>query len=569
METPARVTAVPDSSRAGEVLEILVLAAVTVACLLPFAGKAFHVDDPLFVWNAQQIQSRPFDFYGFSVNWYGTVMPMHEITKNPPLACYYLAMIGTIANWREATLHLAFILPALAAALGTYALAKRLCNMPLAAALMAVLTPVFLVSATTVMCDVMMLAFWCWAVVFWLRGIEDDRPGALVLAGVLIALATLTKYYGVCLIPLLAAHGLIRRRRPGVWMFSLLIPVALLAAYQILTRAMYGHGLFLDATGFALGSRRLSGVGMPAQGATALVFTGGCLLTLLFAAPLVWSRRALILGAGLAVVFAVGVGCAGSLAGLDWRGAEGIRWGLLAHVAVFAAAGIGVLALGLAELLTRRDASAWLLALWVWGTFVFTGLVNWMVNGRSILPAAPAVAILLVRRIQQRSGAPVTRRPKPLYLCLVAALLVSLAVAWADQRAAGAARTAAAEICRRYGQSSRPLQFQGHWGFQYYMESRGARALDMRRSALEAGDVVVIPRHNIDIHRLPPESLRPLETLRVRPAAWITTVSPPLGVNFYAARWGPLPWAVGRVPKDPYHVLLVREPLDLSRQARE
>jgi len=30
---------------------------------------------------------------------------------------------------------------------------------------------------------------------------------------------------------------------------------------------------------------------------------------------------------------------------------------------------------------------------------------------------------------------------------------------------------------------------------------------------------------------------------------------------------GLLPWAVGRVPKDLYHVLLVREPVDFSRLA--
>jgi len=51
-----------------------------------------------------------------------------------------------------------------------------------AMALAAVLTPVFLVSSTNVMCDTMMLCFWVWAIVYWRRGLE--RPGWLLVAGV-------------------------------------------------------------------------------------------------------------------------------------------------------------------------------------------------------------------------------------------------------------------------------------------------------------------------------------------------------------------------------------------------
>ena len=60
---------------------------LTVACagsLLPFIDKAFHIDDPLFLWTARQIQNRPLDFYRFNVNWYWSEMPMASVTKNPP-----------------------------------------------------------------------------------------------------------------------------------------------------------------------------------------------------------------------------------------------------------------------------------------------------------------------------------------------------------------------------------------------------------------------------------------------------------------------------------------------------
>lgn len=157
--------------------DTLLVAAVTTILLLPFAGKAFHVDDPLFLKAALQIRSSPLDFYGFRVNWYGTEQPMWEVTKNPPLASYFLALASGLGGWSEIPLHLAFLLPAVAAAAGTLALARRFCAHPVAATLAAVATPAFLVSSTNVMCDVLLVAFWVWAVELWIRGVERRSSG--------------------------------------------------------------------------------------------------------------------------------------------------------------------------------------------------------------------------------------------------------------------------------------------------------------------------------------------------------------------------------------------------------
>ena len=65
---------------------------ITLGCLLPFIGKPFHLDDPLFLRAAAQIQQHPADFYGFTMNWLGTPLPMVKDFDNPPLTCYYLAL---------------------------------------------------------------------------------------------------------------------------------------------------------------------------------------------------------------------------------------------------------------------------------------------------------------------------------------------------------------------------------------------------------------------------------------------------------------------------------------------
>ena len=65
--------------------------ALTIATLALFAGKAFTIDDPLFLWLGRHVQEHPLDPYGFEVNWYGNTLSMHEVTKNPPLVGYYVA----------------------------------------------------------------------------------------------------------------------------------------------------------------------------------------------------------------------------------------------------------------------------------------------------------------------------------------------------------------------------------------------------------------------------------------------------------------------------------------------
>src|SRR5215831_8064333 len=183
--------------------------------LLVFVNRAFHIDDPLFVWAAKQIQAHPGDPYGFRVNWYGGDMAMSEVTKNPPLASYYIALVASAAGWSERALHIAFILPALAVAWGMFLLGRRWCANPAVAVLAGLVTPVFLVSGATVMSDVLMLAFFVWAVQMWTTGLAARNHALLALSGLLMGAAVVTKYFGVASIPLLLLYSVVKERRVG------------------------------------------------------------------------------------------------------------------------------------------------------------------------------------------------------------------------------------------------------------------------------------------------------------------------------------------------------------------
>src|SRR5579863_9620048 len=228
-----------------------ILAAATLGGLVPFLNKAFCIDDPLFLWSAAQIQGHPLDFYGCQVNWYGQNAPLYDTMKNPPAACYYLAVVASFAGWNEVALHLAFLVPAIGSIWGTWVLARSFCNQPVAAALAALATPAFLVSSTNVMCDTMMLCFWTWAIVLWIKGLDSGHVPWMFCASLLIVVAALTKYFAISLIPLLAVYMVIRQGRPTRKLLWMLIPIIGLAGYQWWTWQSYGRGLLSDAAAYA------------------------------------------------------------------------------------------------------------------------------------------------------------------------------------------------------------------------------------------------------------------------------------------------------------------------------
>ena len=595
----------------GAAWPVLWLTAACVACLAPFLNKAFHIDDTLFLYAARHIQTNPLDFYGFRVNWYGMDMPMggeidelgrpvEGVMQNPPLACYYIALAAALLGWSEAALHLAFLLPAVAAIWGTYRLAQQLCTRPALAALATLLTPAFLVSSTNVMCDTLTLALWVWTVVFWERGLRRSQIGLLLLAGVLLSLATLSKYIGVALIPLLVAYTVAYQWKAGgqkgdcpsktkgkslffPWLTATLtpclplaIPIFVIFEYQQFTETLYGHGLFFDAVGYA------AAIGNPWYGLLAgLSFLGGSVASILFVTPLLWTWRQLLIGVALLAVLVVGLGLVffEKPALLDSAFAQFPGTATLLEIiqyAVFTGAGLSLAALGWSDLWNRRDAGSLLLVLWVGGIFLFATVLNWTLNVRSLLPLVPAAGILIARGLDRRLGpAPLTLPSVPgargrekgeggrictgewrlLSSLLIPAGVLALLVTWADYQLAGSARQAAADIVLASANCPGTLWFQGHWGFQYYMEAAGARPVDVQDFKGRPRDLIVYPANNTNLNANIPAAPRALwKQLDTLACPWLASFDPSVGASFYASIWGPLPFAFGKVQPTRYVV---------------
>ena len=531
------------------------VAIITVAVLVPFAGRAFNIDEPLFIWTAEQILNNPLDFYGFGVNWYGVELPMYEVMKNPPLGAYFIALAAAISGFGEWTLHCFFLIPAVAVSTGTFLIAKRFTENPLAATLTAVFTPAFMVSASSVMCDVLMLAFWVWAVVFWLRGTDEEGGrGSMLAAALLITLSALTKYFGISLLALLAAYSLASRHELKRWLPWLLIPVIALAGYQLLTASMYGRGLLLDATIYASGVRKLIGFSAIGNLYTGLVFVGGTLFSVMLVSNGLWKRRTMGIFAAFIVVSMVVLHLFGGLGKADFTVSGGTNWLLVFELSVFAVAGLYLMALTLGELRRSDGGASVLLFCWVMGTVFFAVFFNWSINGRTLLPAAPAAAILLWRALD-RSGV----SPAKSYAGLAVGLLVSLAVLAADTSLANSTRLAARYMTDTYRERTGTLWFQGHWGFQYYMEAGGAKPIDIFNKQIWKNEIAVRPDNNTNLHYFKKKKWDLVEekTFPLFPLA-ATMIREPASGGFYSSSWGPAPFVVGISQDESYIVKSAR-----------
>jgi 4-amino-4-deoxy-L-arabinose transferase-like glycosyltransferase len=536
----------------NETAVVLALSLLTLGCLVPFVGKPFHIDDPLFVWCARQTLSHPLDFYGFTLNWEGQLASMATITQNPPLAAYFLGAVGWLLGWSEVALHAAFLLPAVAMVLGTFYVAKRLCSHPLAAAVIAVCSPVFILSSTSLMCDTMMLAFWVWAVFFWIEGLGRQSQARLCIAAVLITLSGLTKYFGICLIPLLLAYAALGRYRPRIWLGWVGVPVLALVLYQWWTHHLYGKGLLFSAVAYATNLR--VGGALPAKVLAGLAFSGGCIILVLFATPLLWGGRGLAIAAGTGLLIALLLAVLKKAGEFPLTNDHGINWFYLIQLSLFSVGGLGVLFLAGADLLKHRNPASALLFLWTTGVFLFACAVNWTVSGRNILPMLPAVACLVVRRLD-RDDSKDSRRLFRLAGPVILSLVVGLLAARADYVLAVSARDTAQLLNRELRPRAATVWFEGHWGFQYYMEQLGAKAVDRNALRFSKSDAIVVPLSNSYIFTLPSEIATPEFKQEVPTSRWLSTLNAECGAGYYSDGWGPLPFVFGRVPPDLYIVL--------------
>lgn len=416
------------------------------------------------------------------------------------------------------------------------------------------------------MCDVLMLCFWVWSALLWIRGVRDTHRKSLLIASFLIAGCALTKYFGMALIPLLVVWTVAERKRFDMFLLLLFIPIIILVAYQWSTAALYGRGLLTDAAAYASTEGMLSGSEYVSKLLIGLAFTGGCVATVIFYVSRLWNHS-ILLGGGIASIIITGgvLFTLQSIGGVILVDGQGVQWGVLLQLTVLIIAGVVLLALSIQDVMKHRNAASLFLLLWIVGTLIFAVVINWTINGRSLLPLVPAMGILIMRRLDDRNGRAEEGMFWKRFLPLLPSAVVALLVTHGDYRLANSVRDDVTTIWSHPRSEHSTIWFQGHWGFQYYMETHGGKSLDVEHSTLVQGDILIVPLNNTSLFHMPNQFVPLRDSVESKTLSPLTCMNRSAGAGFYSDVWGPLPFAFGEISPEKYYVHVVKEEITFQR----
>lgn len=511
---------------------------VSVAVLVPFLGKAFTIDDPLFMLQAQRALDAPFHSSGFEFAWDGRTTRFSQIQANGPVMAWLL-IPAVLAGGSEVVAHLVSLVALCVALFATASLALRL-GLDRRAATIATLlvagAPAVLAMAGTVMPDVVALAFLVTAIERLLVWSQERRLSAAIAAAVLVGLAPMARLHVAALLPLAVlvfawAPDPKRWRRPSLReLWPLAVGTLIAVAIGVGTRDPHRAGTSVAGAMTSLSAFRNASLNAVSY-LTHLVFV------VPLAVPWVIGRHRALLRRW--PVFVASCGSVTLL--LHAHGALGRQ--MVPVIVAVAALGATVLVDLLAETWSARRPFDWLLAAWI--VFPLVALPYTHLPAKYLVPSAPAIAIVVARMLFRSMAA---RRATAAGLtAALLGLVLGVAVLRADARFAEIGRAFATRTVAPTVATGDVVWFAGEWGARWYAERAGARTFTVDGNLPAPGDVVVSTRIG---HTGGPSRrwLRSRCSLMVRQQvseAGGRTMNAESNAGFYSSGWGLLPWAWG------------------------
>jgi 4-amino-4-deoxy-L-arabinose transferase-like glycosyltransferase len=522
-------------------IEIITLVLLTTIIVIPFINKPFHIDDPLFVWTAEHINKNFLDFYSYEINWYGVPSMMHDVMKNPPLISYIYSLLLAGMSINEINTHLIVLMFAILFIIGIYKLAAELNSPAFMSSIIALASPVFLISCTTVMSDIPMLCASTWGIYFWVKGLGESSSKHLVFSVICISIAMLTKYYGVFAIPILIIYTIIRSRKEYKKMLFMLVPLAIAILYEYISFLLYGKGLIINAAKYAMEERLINNILFNLF--VSCSFIGGCCVITI---PLLeWSSKKYEIKIILPIIIITSI--LAVFSGILWMPYEenaNSKDIITMNALIFVTNGLIIIYIALRALLRNNNPRTILLCSWIITTVLFAVQFNWTINGRTILPMVPALSILVACEISRKIQLGRGLEKIIFILSIIISLIVSITLAMSDYDMARTNKIVAERIMNGIGKS-RNVYFQGHWGFQYYMEKMGGIPISIGHTKMKRGDIIIIPENNTNIVIVKNKNIREIGRITIESRKWPTVMNNIVMAGFYSYEWGPLPYVYG------------------------
>jgi Dolichyl-phosphate-mannose-protein mannosyltransferase len=521
----------------------LVLAATV---LLPFLGKAFTIDDTVFLRQAEHLLSDPLHPTAFEMVWSSAAVPVRNsaiIPSGPAMA--YLLVPCVRLGGTEWVAHLTQLLLFGLAILATAGLALRLGldhAGARAASLLLAATPAALAMAGTAMPDVPAMAFGVVGMERFFAWRDGHRWQQGVSAALAFALAALARPHLILLLGIaaLALPGdfLTRRSwqetRRTAWLPLVAAPLLVVAAV-FASRDPAASPVAMARAAGTFSSPYL----IPRN---IVAFATHWTLVMPLAFPWAVLRWRALLRQPLLYIVTITVGYFLLAGGKSHFLLAGGKSHLALLIAPAAGLGAGVLCDVLGDGWRRRDAIQIVLGL---SLLIALPVVIYIhMPSKYLLASVPTASILVGRVFAAKSR---TFSRAILGATVVAGIVLGLLIIRADAKFAELGRRAANELIAPQVAAGRNVWFAGHFGFQWYAEKAGARYLTMTPPLPLRGDLAVSSLNSMGFAKNPIDlfpARKLLATLEdSTPGGRIMDKS--LGSGFYSNHWGYLPWAWG------------------------
>ena len=489
------ISSVEEFSLRDVIVSAAPAALVALAFLLPFLNSAFTIDDVTFLLQAKHILSDPLHPAAFNMVADGVrVRLSHTIATGPVMA--YLLVPSVLAGGKEWIAHAIEAALLVIGICGTVALGFRL-GMDRAhagiAALLVAASPAVMGMAATAMPDVPALAFGVLGIERFVHWLQTRRWTSAVAAAVLLALATLGR--PSLLIALAACWVILEERsrsrtEPLRWSLSSL---ARLMIPLFLALAIVGVTLFVTrdpasgdtaaSAAFRRADTRLVAFNLVSFALHWIVaFPLALLWPLVRGRPFFKPRRSYLAYAIAVVLFVM----SGDVSLFVRSGNFGVDFGRAFLILILLGHSIDVITDIIGSAWATRDITQLILGAWL--LIALPAATYAHLPSKVLVPAAPAMAILLARRIQLPE---LGRIRRSLFATVtLGGLIVGLLIIRASAALAEVGREGGRIVAQQRREHSN-VWMDGAWGFQWYAMEAGAQPVAETPPFPQPGDVVV------------------------------------------------------------------------------
>ena len=457
---------------------------LSAVILLPHLGKAFTIDDTIFLFEARHAIQDPLHPTAFDIVWDEEVERVSQVVPSGPIQAWLLVPALQAAD-QERVAHGIMLGVLWIGILAAVTLARRMGLDPGGMTMVGLLvasSPVVLGMAGTAMPDVTVMTLGTAGLERLVAWQQERRWHQVAAAVLLLALAPLARSHGLLLFGVAGILLLWEKPVPSRWRDLLLRLTPVVAAGVVMLAVVF----VTRDSGPEAGNVISAAAGLSSKSTTRLTknlaaFLVHWVLTMTFAVPWVALRwREMVRSRWVVGAAAVGIAVAAYVA--RTKGTN-FFWTLVPVAGLGAAA----LADALRDAWARRHVQEIALACWLLIGLVALPYVQ--LPAKYLVASAPAAAIL-VALVASRARGMFPRVALGVTLVLGASL--GVAIIRADAALSGMSKWAVEKLIAPRVAAGENVWFVGHWGFQWYAENAGARPVSLSTQFPAAGDTVVV-----------------------------------------------------------------------------